>query len=64
MVFGASRCKFCLGDMVLVDYKGTKYLMCVMRINKRDKQLYVKSLRFDNFALTVGFDEVKKIVDL
>lgn len=56
--------KFNEYDMVLVDYKGTTYPMCIISIDKRNKLLNVKSLRHDNFALTVGFDDVEKIVDL
>lgn len=48
-------------DMVLVDYKGTTYPMCIMSVDKRNKLLNVKSLRHDNFSLTVGFDDVEKV---
>lgn len=57
------RAKFVEYDMVQVEYKGTKYPMCIVEVLKKNKQFRVKSLRFDNFELIVGTDEVKKIVD-
>lgn len=57
------RAKFVRYDMVEVEYKGTKYPMCVVEVLKKNKQLHVKSMRFHNFELIVGFDDVKKIVD-
>lgn len=48
-------------DMVIVNYKGTNYPMCVFKVDKCKKQLHVKSLKFDNFEMIVGFDEAEKV---